>query len=202
MKIGFGIAALGGLILTGCTADYAKQNDSNVLLLLVSLSANAGAGPDKGTNSAFLISDVSTNGSVVNDNGSATFAVRPKNPSPGGTPVTPNAEDVVLEQYSVSYTRTDGHNVEGVDVPYSFSSSLPSTLIAVGTSSTSVGFIIVRHSAKSEPPLSRLVGFGSDAILSMNINLTFYGHTVSGQAVSVAGSIPVTFADFVDTTSS
>ena len=51
-----------------------------------------------------------------------------------------------MTQYHVQYVRSDGHNIEGVDVPYAFDGGLGGTV----SGDTTVGFTLVRN---QEPAL-------------------------------------------------
>jgi len=95
------------------------------------------------------------------------------------------------------YRRTDGRNVQGVDVPYAFDSGMTiSVPISSGVQQT---FDIVRVSAKLEPPLLALAtnGLTIDAIA----DVTFYGKDMHNNDVAVTASIGVTFANFGDSAS-
>ena len=183
-------AALAG---ASCTPNAATDNKSNVLLIVTDVKAKPGGGGEEG---AFLLSDVirvKSPAGIFNDN--ATIKVRnaPKNPLLG---TTSHYSDVVLERYTVRYYRSDGHNAEGVDVPYAFQGPLAGS-IAAG-SETEVALILVRHQAKEEPPLSRLEGSGGADLISCFGEITLYGQTLSGHVVSAQATVSITFADFGD----
>jgi len=131
------------------------------------------------------------NGAIVNCSTSVGLEVVVKNPNNPGSPL----ESVILERYDVSFTRSDGRGVEGVDVPYRFSSSMTAE-VAVAAAAT-VKIDIVRQQAKLEPPLSNITGL---QIVDMTANVTVYGETVSRQAVSASGAAAIRFADFADGT--
>jgi hypothetical protein len=103
--------------------------------------------------------------------------------------------DIQLEKYQVRYTRTDGLNTPGVDVPYPIEGDL-SVLVRVGAQ-TSVSFVIVRESAKMESPLLDLL---QDSTRAENFTaiatVDFYGHDLSGKAVKASASISITFANY------
>jgi hypothetical protein len=176
-------AAVGAaLAMGGCSAAYVENDAASVLLVLNSI---AGGAP--------LLSDVrGQNSAIVNCLATVSVTARSKNPvvSAGAS------EDVRLTRYSVSYTRSDGRNVEGLDVPYTISGNM--TLL-VPTSADSVEFSIdvVRHQAKLEPPLINITGL---QVVTMFANVSVFGQTVSGKSVTASGSAQVTFADFADGT--
>ncbi|MBW8712968.1 MAG: hypothetical protein JF632_02665 [Acidobacteria bacterium] len=97
-----------------------------------------------------------------------------------------------MTQYHVRYVRSDGHNIEGVDVPYAFDGGLAATVSA----DTTVGFTLVRNQAKAEAPLKALTT--NPIVLSTIAMVTFYGHDQTGREVSATGNIDVTFANFGD----
>jgi hypothetical protein len=109
-------------------------------------------------------------------------------------PTTPSAiNDITLTRYHVEYTRADGHNTPGVDVPFPFDGVLTATVTG---SATSVGFSLVRVQAKEEAPLVLLKFSG--AIVSQFAKVTFYGADQAGNQVSIAGSIGINFGNFGD----
>ncbi len=149
------------------------------------------------TQSDVLTTNSTTGLSTVNDDvatatlGASTLAPNP----PAGTSQYNNIQ---LDKIVVSYTRTDGRNTQGVDVPYSFEQNL-STIITVGQQ-VSITFIIVRATAKQEPPLVGLRGGSAtrgEAIYT-NARIDFYAHDLAGKNVTATGYLPVEFADFAN----
>ena len=181
------------LVGAGCTPDFLTSNQADVLLTLTSLEGVAGAGPDKDEDSSQLLSDVVTGGGVINDNAKVTVRSDVKNQ---GNPTTGQFNDVVLERYDVAWTRTDGHNVQGIDVPYNFSGPLALRVTPNGSSEAT--FTLVRHEAKLEPPLRNMRGGGGLDVLHTIATITLHGRTTSGKTVEVGGRLEVTFADFAD----
>jgi len=172
------------LAMGGCSAAYVENDTASVLLVVNSI---AGGSP--------VLSDVrsgTNNDTVINCVTTVSLTARSKNPVvPSGA-----AEDVRVTRYTISYQRSDGRNVEGLDVPYTFSGNM--TLL-VPTSADSVEFSLdlVRHQAKLEPPLINIQG---TQLITMFANLTVFGETISGKAVSAKGSVQVTFADYAQGT--
>jgi hypothetical protein len=113
------------------------------------------------------------------------------NPS---APTTNN--EVTLNRYRVVYRRTDGRNVQGVDVPYAFDGALTATIPAGGT--LSVAFELVRHVAKLESPLAQLRSNGS--LIYTIADVTFFGKDRVGNDIQVTGSIQIDFGNFADRT--
>jgi hypothetical protein len=150
----------------------------------------------------FLQSDVlkvdTTTGSstVVADLAVVTLRAQTVDPAPilGASAYN----DIMLDRYTVSYSRTDGRNSPGVDIPYPFEGSM-SSMVSVGTSS-SVSIVIVREVAKLEPPLSRLVDVGAEVVLQATAKIDFYGHDLANNQVHATGYLPVFFANYAEPT--
>ena len=175
----------------------AEQGRSPSLVRLNALEASPG-GAQSATYSGFLLSDVSRVvtvnsqqvATIFNDNGRVTLSLVMKDPA-----VTPsNLNAVTFTHYRVTYRRTDGRNTEGVDVPYSFDSGV--SLTVLNDTAVSVGFELVRSSAKAEAPLRALVSNGE--VISTIATVTFYGHDQANKGVEVTGTIGIDFANFAD----
>lgn len=177
--------ALAGALLVSSCSDTVRTGQASSYLVLTSLQSSSG--------SSVVQSDVRTVNaatgvqSVVNDNATATFQVQMKDPG-GLAPTAVNA--ITITQYHVKYTRSDGRNTEGVNVPYAFDGAVTATIAAGG----SVTFTLVRSQAKLEAPLAAMSQ--SNIPTTMIATVTFYGHDQAGREVSVTGSIEVTFANF------
>ena len=91
------------------------------------------------------------------------------------------------------FTRTDGRNKPGVDVPYGFDGAIS---ITVSGGEASAGFEIVRHTMKQEAPLQALAFSG--VIIATIAEVTFYGQDQAGHEVSVTGRMSVNFGNFGD----
>ena len=177
MRLSAACAAALALAMAGCSADYVEDSQASVLVVVSSINKGA-----------TIVSDVrGDTGSIVNCPVPVTIAVTVKNPNNPGSPV----ENVVLQRYDVSFQRSDGRGVEGVDVPYRFSGALTAT-VPRGEEATVV-VDVVRQQAKLEPPLSNITNL---QIVEMTANITFYGQTVSRQSVSASGSAAIRFADY------
>lgn len=190
------IAALALLATSGC--GKATEGHSPAYLVVDELVAASGAEPDKFSNT--LISDVLTvvNGTptVFQDNGRVTLHVALKDIGGPGSPNTPSANNrIVVERYHVTYIRADGRNTPGVDVPYGFDGMVTGT---ISESSSQLIFPMVRAAAKAEAPLAALIGGGGAQHISCFAQITFYGHDIAGNAVSVQGQMTVDFADWGD----
>jgi hypothetical protein len=200
-----GRTALGALLVTstGC-GDVVRQGRSPAFLVIDTLTAARGSTP--ANFSATLSSDVITNvttplpcsvtapcRTTFNDLGRAVLSMAMKDATL--QPTTNN--QMTIRRYRVDYSRSDGRNVPGRDVPYGFDGALTATIPAGGAAT--VGFEIVRNVAKEEAPLVQLINGAN--FLDTIVTITFYGTDQVGNAVSVTGSILVTFGNFADTTS-
>jgi len=191
------LALAGALAASGCSIpDSAKQDASNVLLVVTNVVTQAG-GSSGGTESAFLLSDVvrvEDPSGFFNDNATLTLTSIPKNPAEDLT--LSQYDTAVLERYTVRFFRSDGRNTEGEDVPFGFQGALAGTVPA--GNEAEVALILVRHQAKREPPLSRLQQGGGADLLTCFAEVNVFGRTLKGDVVSAKTTISVTFADFGD----
>jgi hypothetical protein len=181
--LGAAAAVLVAVAASGCGAAFVEGDTASVLLVVNNVN--------EGTP---LLSDVrGANGLIVNCQTTARLSARPKNPtSPVGSP-----EDVRVSRYSVSYRRSDGRGVEGLDIPYTFSGSTTLVVPSGTQNSAEITVDLVRHQAKLEPPLINIVGV---QVVTMSAEITFFGETISRKAVQAKGTVQVTFADFADGT--
>jgi hypothetical protein len=207
--------ALAAMMSASCANEFTRQGKSPAFLIVDSITAESGADPGK--KSAFLLSDVQTfveqtiNGqkvrfaTVFNDSGSVVLRAAMKNPGSATSPSSPTPiNDITVSRYHVRFRRADGREQEGVNVPYAFDGAITAT---IGTQSpATIGFDLVRHTAKLEPPLSNLAGSSLSGGLqggfeiSTIAEITFYGRDQAGNDVSVTATIGVNFADFADPT--
>lgn len=185
-----------------CTGELTRQGQAASYLVVNELVAASGAEPDdfEGT----LYSDVVTLvevdsvkvATVYADSGRVTFTLALKDPGPSGAVATPTPNNyITITRYHVRYTRADGRNTPGVDVPHPFDGAMA---VTVGTGSETQTFEIVRHVAKREAPLAALAN--NAVIIGMIAEVTFYGRDQTGREVSAAASILVQFGNFGDPT--
>jgi len=179
LLIGLGAA----LLLASSCSEAVRQGTGSSYLVISTLTG----GPENG---ATVESDVvSDEGGIVQDSGQATLTLQMKDiGGPGPSPVN----SITITQYRVEYIRSDGHNVQGVDVPFAFSSAVTVTVAGSAT----VPFTLVRAQAKHEAPLKALGGHGGAQHISTVARVTFYGRDQTGREVSVTGNIEVSFADW------
>jgi hypothetical protein len=186
----------------GSCGDVVRQGRSPMFLVMDTLQGSRG-GPQIGTPGSTLISDVITNvitpapcstdnpcPTIFGDSGLASFRLVPKDVTI--QPTTNN--QVTITRYHVAYRRTDGHNVQGLDVPYAFDGA--ATVTVPSTGNASVGFVLVRNTAKAESPLVQLRE--NPGIVTDIADVTFYGTDQVGNDISVTGSIQIDFGNFGD----
>jgi hypothetical protein len=104
--------------------------------------------------------------------------------------------DIAVTRYVVTYTRSDGKNTEGVDVPYSFEGSL-STLVPI-ESTVGASIIIVREVAKNETPLVDLVFGTEEGVIQTTARVDFYGHDQANREVKATGYLTIFFANYAN----
>ena len=174
-----------------------NSTQSATLLTVVSMTGLDLSAKDANySQSDVLVTDSTTGLSTITDDvAKATLTASTLAPTPPAG--TSQYNDIQLDKLIVSYTRTDGRNSEGVDVPYPYEQNL-SQIIRVGQQTT-ISFIIVRASAKQEPPLIGLrAGATRGEVIYTNARVVFYAHDLAGKKVTVTGYLPVEFADFAN----
>jgi hypothetical protein len=202
------VIGLAGIIATAVSCgDVVRQGSSPVFLVIDQMQGIRG-GPQAGTPSSSLVSDVITNVTtplpctndspcpkIFGDSGSATLRAPLKDIGNGATTLAATTNnEVTINRVHVSYTRADGRNTEGVDVPFAFDTAVTGTIPANGTAA--FGFELVRNVAKQEAPLVALKT--SSNIIGAIANVTFYGTDRTGNAIQVTGTIGVQFGNFGD----
>jgi len=148
---------------------------------------------------------LSTSGTIPDDGISVIFSAHLKSPiaaSPNIT--TPELQDIVLERYEVTFQRTDG----GTQVPPGFTRAMTArvrlTALGSGTlNSTTVALVILPSTTKAQPPISFLISPGTEpgtnyANIQVRATITFFGKTLSGDAVTVTGQLGINLANFGD----
>lgn len=181
---------LSAFLVLYCCNPVEDDSESSSLLLVDNI-----LGKDtQGKTGNFLQSDVLTSGSVRADTATATLRAEVLDPDP--LLGTSQYNDIVVTRYLVTYSRTDGKSVPGVDVPYPFEGSL-STVVAAGATST-INFVIVRDVAKMEPPLLELTDLGAEVVLTCTAKIEFYGHDTANRTVKATGYLTIYFANYAD----
>ena len=193
--------AVAGLGSSGCTPDWATDNETPFILEIADITNAQGELP--------ILADVSF--PVVNDEALVSINVFRKNNNPDLS--TSPVEHVYLKRYEVRYFRTDGHSVEGVDVPHRITGALNSIRLHTPTDTGEIEveavITAVRQQAKLEPPLLNLRGgnvsttgnflLPGQAIITTVAEITVYARQITtGEPLSATGRFQVTFADFGD----
>ena len=199
-----GLAAL--IAASVSCGDVVRQGSSPVFLVIDSLQASRG-GPASGSPSGTLISDVITNvtsplpctpatpcPTIFGDSGTAILRAPLKDIGSTATLSPTTNNEVTINRIRVEYTRADGRNTQGVDVPFAFEGAVTGTIGAGGT--LTLTFELVRNVAKQESPLAQLRG--SSNFISSIARVTFFGVDRVGNAVSVTGQIQIEFGNFGD----
>jgi hypothetical protein len=203
----FGLAAT----MAGCVPDWARENETGLIMEVAEITTFRG-GEEGGTEGSILHSDVASDeGGVINDDAIVTVNLYRKNPNVAATSAL---EHVRLESYQVRYFRTDGHSVEGVDVPHRITGPLSSlrfhTPTETGEIEVEAPIVIVRHTAKLEPPLINIAGarqalttrtrlHPGQAFITTVAEITIFARQVTTrEPLSATGTVQVTFADFAD----
>ena len=192
--------------MTACVPDWARENETGLLMDIVGITTFAG-GVGGGTEGSTLLSDVDPD---FNDDARIQVSLYRKNPT---IEDVTHLEDVRLESYQVRYFRSDGHSVEGVDVPNRITGPINSVrLITPATSTEFVSEIfitLVRHQAKHEAPLANLIGiiptstgglfFPGQGLITTVAEVTVFARQMTtGEPLSATGRVQVTFGDFAD----
>lgn len=166
-----------------CAPDYVTNNQTDVTFIIAAINGGAPLSSDV----------VPVAADVVN----VAVAVRSKNPN---VTVPQIPLHVLINQYSVRYFRSDGRNVEGVDVPFSITGALADEEDAKTSGTSDIAIEVVRAQAKMEPPLSNLSGGGGAIVFTCFAEITLYGQNITGKQVTATGTMQIDFADFAGTT--
>jgi len=178
-----------------CNAVENETNSSSILLVENIM------GQDMEDNEAnFLQSDVlykdptTAVETIYADIATATLQTKLLNPLSVTGPSQYN--DIMLDRYVVTYFRSDGNNIEGVDVPYSFEGHL-SVNIPVDSEVTII-FVIVREVAKMEPPLIGLTEGRDIGVLQVHAKVEFFGHDMANKNIKATGYLDIFFANYAN----
>jgi hypothetical protein len=175
---------------SGC-GDLQRQGQGSSYLIVERLEAAPGSDPGAfvGTLASDVLTVVDEVPTVFGDLGRVSLSLAMKDPS---LTEPTSANFITLTQYRVRYVRSDGRNMQGVDVPYAFDGAL--TLTVAG--SADGVFTLVRNQAKNEAPLRALIVNG--VIISTVAEITFYGRDQTGREVSTVARISIDFGNFGD----
>jgi hypothetical protein len=192
--VGAGLVLAAAMTLPGCT-EVQKQGLAASYLIVDSMQAAPGAEPTKLGGS--LASDVFNKKlGIVADGGQIQLRLALRDPGTLTSPLEPSSTNTItVNRYHVRYIRSDGHNVQGVDVPFEFDGA---STVSVGSAGATLTLTLVRVQAKVEAPLSALANNGGAQMISTIAEVTLYGTDQAGREVSVVATISVNFADWAD----
>jgi hypothetical protein len=189
-------SAMAALYLASCTTpDTLEQDTTNTLIVVQSVEGEDGS---EIFSDVCILEEDSATGvtfcTFFNDNGEVVMSAVLKNQDQ----LNPTfLNDVTFTSYRVTFTRADGRNTPGVDVPFPFDGAMNLLVQANGGTATHA-FVVVRHQAKVEPPLANLLGSGGSLFISVLAEVEFFGHDGAGRAISAKGFMNVHFGDFAD----
>ncbi len=188
---------LGGLLLITSCNNLENMTTSSSKIIITAITGNDLEG---NSGSTTVFSDVvcgdATSGSIFNDSGVLSIAAVPINPLQDSSTYY---QDVIIDQVDVEYSRTeDGRNVQGVDVPFSFSMKV-NALVKVGEA-IELPFVLVQHVAKLESPLVELTQWtNQEKILKLEAKVTIYARDIAGNRLEpVTGTISIWCTNFAD----
>ncbi len=182
-------------ILPACNRIENETNSASMLIVETLTGLDA-----EGEQAGFVQSDVlyvdpnTGEQSIRADVAEVTFRARLLAPTSVTGPSSFN--DITVNRYVVTYLRSDGKNIEGVDIPYSFDGSFQVNVEVDATAT--VPFVIVREVAKAEIPLINLREARDDGVLQVHARVDFYGHDISNRNVTATGYISIFFANYAN----
>jgi hypothetical protein len=178
------------LLSTVSCGDLSRQGTASTYLIVTSLEGASGAEPGEldGTLASDVVTVVDGSPTVFEDDAEVTFTLATKDPGAATSP----QNFITIDRYRVRYIRSDGRNVEGVDVPYGFDGSFTVTV----SDSATASFTLVRVQAKGEAPLQALAA--NNGVISTIAEVTFFGQDQTGRAVTASGRISINFANWGD----
>jgi hypothetical protein len=188
---------MAALHLASCTTPDTLEQDTTNTFLVVEQMGGADGVSEIFSDVCVLEEDPDTGASfctIFNDNGEVEMSATLKNQDQlTGTFLN----DVIITSYHVTFTRADGRNTPGVDVPFPFDGATNFRVVVNGGTSTQP-FVVVRHQAKLEPPLVNLIGSGGARFISVLAEIQFFGHDGAGRAISAKAFLNIHFGDFTD----
>lgn len=180
-------------VMSGCTTrEETNQGASKLIVLAITGRDLSGA-----IGSNVIYSDViTTSGTVFDDTCSAELRVEPLYPYQSTISYT-WYQDIMVDQIDIEYSRADGLNVQGMDVPFSFSQKVFAR-VKIGEL-TQINFVVVTHNAKAESPLIELINYGQEHVLKLEAKITFHSVDLAGNRLEpVVGGVSVWCCNFGD----
>ena len=171
------------LALVGSCNELAETDRAASFLVITQLTGGTDA------DTVFQSDVQADNGAVFEDQGTLTARLALKDPGTLTNPATPSSANwITIDRYRVAYTRTD----DGA-VPVPFEGAMTFTVTG---GDASASFVLVRLSAKLQPPLVNLRAGGLPIVISTVAEVTFFGHDQTGTEITATGRISVNFADW------
>lgn len=199
------VAGLLAMTVSGC-GEFVDGGRSPARPVITVLEGASGADPDEFGNPVLsdvitLITDpapctdASPCPTVFNDIGRVTMRLTLRDQGAPGFTASPSLlNEITFTRYRVTYSRSDGRNVQGVDVPYAIDGASTFTVPNEGTVAAS--FELVRNTAKREAPLLTLRNNAD--IISTLATVTFFGRDQAGNNVEATGMVSINFGNFAD----
>jgi hypothetical protein len=184
------LVAVGLAVISASCGEVTRQGTGSSYLIVGALQGASGATPGEfgGTLHSDVLTVVDDVPTIFPDIGQVQLTLAMKD-----VLIQPSTNNfITINRYRVRFTRADGRNTPGVDVPYGFDGAVTATV----SGQTTIGFELVRHVAKQEAPLQALRF--SQVIISTICEVTFYGQDQTGREVSVSGQMLVSFGNFGD----
>ena len=193
-------SAMLAIHLASCTTPNTLEQDTTNTFIVVQRVQGLQESPT-GTPTDELESDVCVNDSAVEltctvlaDYALVEMSATLKNQE---QLTTSFLNDVTFTSYRVTFTRSDGRNTPGVDVPFPFDGATH-FIVTAGASPSSAAFILVRNQAKLESPLRNLAFGGGSLVLSVMAEIEFFGQDGAGRPISAKGFLSIHFADYAE----
>ncbi|GBC84907.1 hypothetical protein HRbin11_01343 [bacterium HR11] len=205
MRNGMGVLGLGAYVLGLVALAVASlqgvacspledENTAGVKLTVLKITATDA----QGQASDWLASDVvridpqTGQATVREDTATVDFRNDFLNPTIEPSPMN----DVVVVRYRVEYSRPDGRNQPGVDVPRPFDATTNIHVPINGTGSGNI--VVVPAKAKLEDPLWGLRFGGREREILAYALITFFGHDLFGRNVATNARLEIHFANWAD----
>ena len=169
------------LTLAGCNP--VTGDNRSVVLLEATFQSSSGTGV------VGIFSDVVNNDLTTSDD-FFNLSVTSVSKNPGGLPSP--LYTVVFEGVQLQYSRPDGRNEPGVDVPFPLRYALGGTVAPNGK--TDINLLVVSKEMKLQPPLRNL-WFGEGQRIFATVTATIFGHDRVENQVQATASAVVIFGD-------
>ena len=167
------------LLIVGCSTDVG-DTAANVILNIDTITLESDPWGDV----------LATSGTILDDTVLVTFSAFLKGPVTTNAQITtPELQNINLERYEVTFTRTDG----GTAVPPGFTRGIAGTvrLTVLGAEELkqfTLGVVLVPSTIKAQPPISFLISPGQEPAtnfvnIQVDARIQFFGRTITGDPV-------------------